>query len=137
MELKLPNLSLDTNRPYTLTQAYHAGALCFTVNRQFAAHPLPPLSILMTGFKSLPTLLGRQIWNKLKRNKNTASRVRVYEMLSYQPFLPKDVIGGESEFCLGYARVYKNSSTYINKKTETENYETILTYLSNKLNIKD
>lgn len=97
-------------RPETLTQAYHAGVIVSQIENYLPKENIPPLGVCLAKFQALRELLGERLWQKLKSRKQFTARIRIYEALTYQPYLPREMIGTSKEFCLGYVTSYKHSS---------------------------
>ena len=103
------DLPISAERPETLTQAYHAGILISMIENYLPNETIPPISICLVNFYALREVLGERIWLKLKTSARFAKRVQLYEKLTYQPLLPKAMIGTHRDFFLGYARSYEKS----------------------------
>jgi hypothetical protein len=93
---------------HNTTQAYNAGLLIASVFKLYKKRRLPSLNMCMVNFSNLRFIFGERLWNLFKHNKNISHKVLTYEALTYQPFLPRDIIGTEIDFCLGFAKGYKN-----------------------------
>jgi hypothetical protein len=125
------DIPISAKRPETLTQAYHAGVLVSMVENYLPNENIPSIVTCLVHFHALREVLGDRLWQKLKTKPRFAPRVRVYESLTYQPMLPKSMIGGSRDFFLGYVRSYENST--LKSKTDKErqkDVQRILDYLS-------
>lgn len=127
---------LSVKRPETLTQAYHAGVIVARIENYLPLEDIPSLIECMVHFHSLRELLGERLWQKLKARKAFANRIKVYEALTYQPTLPREMIGTYKEFCLGYVRSYENSKLKITSdRDKLEASKQIAKYLFTKTNL--
>lgn len=119
------------HRPETLTQAYHAGIIVSMLENTYPNEKLPNLAECMVHFHSLRELLGERLWQKIKARSKFRERVLLYEKLTYEPFLPRSIIGGSREFCLGYAFSHKKSKLKRHYDVKrTQDLETILNYIN-------
>ncbi len=97
--------------------------------RQFPGQ-IPPVAVCMVHFHALREQFGERIWQKMKTTSRSAKDIRLYEALTYQPYLPKEIIGTSREFCLGYSYSHKKSNSF--KETERkiiECQDVLLPYL--------
>ncbi len=111
MQVKIGSIILSDTRPETFTQAYHAGVITAMVENYLPTYFKFTLVECMISFHSLRELFGERLWQKLKTLVKFRERVRTYELLTYQTYLPRTMIGGSKEFCLGYAKSHKKSRT--------------------------
>jgi hypothetical protein len=56
-------------------------------------------------FNALKELIGPAAWTGLKTRQRSKQYIDMYEALTYQPNLPKSIIGGAREFMFGYYHV--------------------------------
>ncbi len=85
----------------------------------------------MVHFSALRELLGERLWQKLKAGHRLKERIRLYESLTYQHHLPKEVIGTSKEFCLGYARAYQQCKRKLVKDINSaESFKQIYEHLN-------
>lgn len=93
-------------RPESVTQAYHAGMLVSKVENFLPKEDIPPVGVCAANFHALRELFGERLWQKLKARLQFRQRLLVYEALTYQPGLPKELIGTNREFWVGYLTSY-------------------------------
>ena len=82
----------------------------------------------MVNSANLRALFGERIWNRAKVSPHLKERVRIYEALAYQIFLPRKIIGTEAEFCRGFATSARLS---MNRKKSKDD-KLIMEYLKSK-----
>jgi hypothetical protein len=131
MYIKLNGIWLSSDKPETFTQAYHAGAIVAMVENFLPKESVPSIPECMVNFHALRELFGERLWQKLKLRSRFRPRIHVYELLAYQPFLPRTMIGTSRDFCLGYVNHYKLSK--VKKRTDNDRLkeiQTIIDYLS-------
>jgi hypothetical protein len=112
MYVTVGTITLSSSHPETFTQSYHAGQLCSMVENFLPNEEMPPLINCMFHFMALREMFGERLWQKLKSSAKFRSRVAIYEKLTYQPGLPKSMIGGNREFMLGYAYNHRRTKLY-------------------------
>lgn len=131
MFVNINGIWLSSERPETYTQAYHAGVLVSMVENFLPDESIPSLPECMVNFHALRELFGDRLWQKLSTRSKFKSRIIVYEKLTYQSFLPRAIIGGSREFCLGYA--YHHKKTKLKKQLDlkrTQQLQPFVDYLT-------
>lgn len=131
MDIKIGSITLSSHTPESFTQAYQAGIITAMVENFLPQEFKVSFVECLSHFHSLRELFGERLWQKLRTHHKFRSRVKVYESLTYQPFLPRSIIGGYKEFCLGYAKSHRPSRTKRKLDSErTKDLNTIITYLT-------
>ncbi len=110
MRYIINNIVVYSNKPETLTQAYHAGIIVSQVENFLPKEKIPSVGTCLANFHSLRELFGERLWQKLKSKSRFRDRILIYEKMAYQPFLPKSIIGTGRDFCVGYMQSYEKSN---------------------------
>lgn len=87
--------------PEQYTQAYWAGTIVALLDHWKPDNKVS-IAQAMIHFHSLKELIGSTIWATLKTRHGYQPYIHMYEALTYQPRLPKSMIGGPREFIFGY-----------------------------------
>lgn len=92
---------ISLSKPEQYTQAYWSGAIMALLDHW---KPLHGVSLVeaMVHFHALQELIGPATWMSMKTMRAFEQYIYMYEKLTYQPMLPKSMIGGAREFIFGY-----------------------------------
>jgi len=128
------SVTLSLKYPETLTQAYHAGVLFAMAENYISNKKLPSFVACATNFHSLREVFGEELWQLMKAKQKFRDRITIYELLSYEIFLPRVILGTYREFCLGYVKSYYSSN--LKRSHESSNmdeYKFLVAYIEQKL----
>lgn len=96
-------------RPETYTQAYQAGVLLAMVHNTFGNEELPSFIEGAVRYYALRELLGERIWQQMCARVPFRKKIQLYLSYTYQPGMPKTLMGDGVDFALGYIQSYKGS----------------------------
>lgn len=87
----------------------------------------------MVHFHALPELIGPTTWIQLKTRKGYQRYIFMYEALTYQPNLPKIMIGGPREFIFGYYSIARREQHRLkaNRERTQAELQAVKSYLLN------